>query len=212
MSSENLASLDALTNGTPTTPSSGDVSASALHNRLVNLRTEPADTTSINGYDGSPPQTQHVPENFADSGDSPNVHSANGGSTDLSRRTSEESPTASGAQTPRVHFTEVEDLTRVPSYSTAVRTPLRTPLNGDLPTYHTATSSSSLSSMVPQAPRQAHLRGGWASQLATDEDATMATRPSSSPSLPNNGRQMSHSHLRQDEEARLRLMQARARG
>lgn len=99
------------------------------------------------GADGSGPHSHgHSPNpslglQTGDDNPHSNGPTTREGSADLSRPSSgEEHP---GAQTPAPQFHEIEDLARIPSYSTAVRTPARTPYNGpDLPSYGAATSSS----------------------------------------------------------------------
>ena len=83
-------------------------------------------------------------------------HLSRNGSTDLSRPNSGEDH---GTHTPVPHYHEIEDLARIPSYSTAVRTPARTTYSGtDLPSYVAAVSSSRGQS-PPTQPPVAHLRG-----------------------------------------------------
>lgn len=203
ISSENIASTDALT--------ASDISASVLHSRLTSLHpngsagNSPQDTadgameyeTSLRRLSGQ------SGDYFSTSDRTSNHHSP--GSSDLSRRTSEEDHIPSGAHTPRPQYLEVEDLCRVPSYSTAVRTPVRTPLGGDLPNYQAATRlSTSGPSLEP--PRQALLRGGWTvpGPSTFSDSLNLPDRPPMS----SQGRSISQL---QDEERRLRLMQALAR-
>ena len=78
------------------------------------------------------------------------------GSTDLSRPNSGE---GYGAHTPIPHYHEIEDLARIPSYRTAVRTPARTPYSGtDLPSYGAAVGSS-IGQSPPAQPPAVYLRG-----------------------------------------------------
>ncbi len=70
---------------------------------------------------------------------------------DLSRPGSgEEQP---GTRTPAPQFSEIEDLARIPSYSTAVRTPAKSYSGADLPSYGAATSSSRGASPPAEPPR-----------------------------------------------------------
>jgi hypothetical protein len=86
----------------------------------------------------------------------PNGNVSRAGSTDLSRPNSGE---GHDAHTPILHDHEIEDLARIPSYRTAVRTPARTTYSrADLPSYVAAVSSS-LSQSPPAQPPIAHLRG-----------------------------------------------------
>jgi arrestin-related trafficking adapter 4/5/7 len=86
----------------------------------------------------------------------PNGHLSRSGSTDLSRPNSGEDH---GTHTPIPYYHEIEDLARTPSYSTAVRTPARSPYSGtDPPSYGAAVSSSISQSPLAQPPA-AYLRG-----------------------------------------------------
>jgi hypothetical protein len=86
----------------------------------------------------------------------PNGNVSRTGSTDLSRPNSGE---GHDAHTPILHYHEIEDLARIPSYRTAVRAPARTTYSGaDLPSYVAAVSSS-LSQSPPAQPPIGHLRG-----------------------------------------------------
>ncbi|KAI2359195.1 hypothetical protein LOY91_006852 [Ophidiomyces ophidiicola] len=58
-----------------------------------------------------------------------------------SRRSSEDAAALSGLATPNPHFSEVEDLCRVPSYSTALRSSAKTHYDRSLPNYQAATAS-----------------------------------------------------------------------
>jgi arrestin-related trafficking adapter 4/5/7 len=118
---ENLGSLDAVADS---------ASAAALHNRLHNL--------SMN---------QEQPVRLA-----PSRHHSSGGSTPHSP------PDETLHEPPRSYFSNVdgyeydmEALARTPSYNTAVRTPARTPLSEDLPTYEIATSRPSSPSRTPRS-------------------------------------------------------------
>lgn len=174
----------------------GDVSPTALQNRLQNLRVSGSGlvhsplvnedhhtdhnvsrhnsishvSSAIRGYFDSetngtslPPSQQMSPHPspgpLAGDGASNSIRSGRGsrdGSTDLSRPNSGEDH---GAHTPIPHYHEIEDLARIPSYSTAVRTLARTPYSGtDLPSYGAAVSSSRGQSPPAQLP-VAYLRG-----------------------------------------------------
>jgi arrestin-related trafficking adapter 4/5/7 len=85
-----------------------------------------------------------------------NGHFSRNGSTDLSRPNSGEDH---GTHTPVPHYHEIEDLARIPSYSTAVRTPARRTYSGsDLPSYVAAVNSGRGQS-PPAQPPIAYLRG-----------------------------------------------------
>ena len=74
------------------------------------------------------------------------------------RRSSTDEDPSSGARTPAPMpaYQHIEDLNRVPSYSTALQTPSRTPISAELPTYRAATSRPpSPPPPMPQIPNQA---------------------------------------------------------
>ena len=233
ISSENLASLDA------TTISAGDhVSPAALQSRLQNLGVsgpdgrpvlvpdetlhEPMHDESLSrrgsAYNGPsdsfvPPGSSSTPQSHRQSHDrspngqypSSNNHDRNSqGSTStiLSRRASGEEQTTSRARTPVAYFHEVEDLSRVPSYHTAVTTPAPTAYSGpDLPSYGAAmVGSGSSTSATPAEPPAAHVRVAQSRGPSTWRHAYMS------------GMHRRGSDPTQDEESRLRLMQARGRG
>lgn len=208
LSSENLASMNALTNT--------DISASALHHRLTNLnataRHHPATPGAINPSDVShgshSPSDGHnihrqlgVPSDYFGPSSDSNSHSH--GSPELSRRPSDEVEgdiVSSGTTTPfHPQYAEVETLSRVPSYSTAVRCPIR-PRDSGLPDYNAVIASSLPTISAPQSPQQAHIRSGRTSGVATPLE--VQNRPSYLGS---------HSINADDEDRRLRLVQARAR-
>lgn len=167
ISSENLTSLD----GIASAP--GHVSASALQNRLQDLRVSdrnvssaayrderdqpasgslsrrPSDGLTNGDYFG------HSPSN----GESGSGRSSTPGSMNGSRRASnEDTAQASGSLTPLFHFSHYEDLAKVPSYSTAIKTPVpRSPGSGiELPTYGATVAESR--PPIPIAPPSAHVR------------------------------------------------------
>ena len=67
-------------------------------------------------------------------------------SNPVSRRASEEEDIASGPVTPQHIEYSAESLSKVPSYTTALQSQARTPVNDGLPTYHTATRTSTSAS------------------------------------------------------------------
>lgn len=178
ISSENLASLGIISTAAEPTAASnngrlGDVSAAALRHRLQNLRSTPTrpvnepfspsnqDASSNASRRSSDLTGAQATDYFSASGTSSRSitpaqdHSSSDHSAaNLSRRTSDENYTnhhlllPTGVQTPAPQFHEVEYLSRVPSYSTAVKTSARTPYSGsDLPSYGAVTSvNASLSS------------------------------------------------------------------
>ena len=217
-SSENLASLNAITSGSnlSTSPGGQHVSAAALQTRLQNLRvngppvhTLRSDDETLppgDAGDGSPHQHDFFSETadyHSSHGHSPalqNGQRSDSYSNPLSRQASDDDVQASGAATPRGQFNEVEDLARVPSYTTAVRTPApKTPSSEmtNLPTYGDATHSTGTSPPVLAEPPNAHLRGLRSGSVLEG----LGRHPPGSRNVA----------TLQDEERRLRTMQARGR-
>ncbi|CAI7638347.1 unnamed protein product [Penicillium pancosmium] len=200
ISAENLASMNALTNT--------DISASALHTRLTNLN---ANRPSPNEPHDSPteshPNSRQLNVHFSDYfGSAPNSGSHTPASPELSRRPSDDGDNeaiSSGMATPfHPQYAEVETLSRVPSYSTAVRAAVG-PCDSQLPGYETVMASD-----IPtlQSPQQAYLRSGRSSArpsgFSTPTTPLEVNRSSYLQSLNNNADDMAR---------RLRLVQARAR-
>jgi arrestin-related trafficking adapter 4/5/7 len=206
ISDENLTSMDALTNG--------NVSAAALRRRLNNLHNNSAGNSVPISPENPPDEDANSRRNTGQPGDyfggpAPNAERSSpprDGSGSLSRRTSEEDNLPSGEHTPRPQFMEVEDLCRVPSYSTAVRSNARTQLSDDLPNYLAATRGTVSGPPTPQPPRQAHLRGGWGSPPSPVSALNLPERPP----ISSHGRR--HLGSSPDGERRVTLLQMRARG
>jgi hypothetical protein len=148
-SSENLASL-----GNSATTPNGAVPPAALSSRLQNLNSGSRNNSFLRRHvgSGSGGNTPHsAPHN--DEGGYFDNHNSSNSSNPLSRRTSEEedhhpSNMTSGQHTPEhVDYSDpgyTEILSKVPSYSTAVKAPLRGMSYteaGALPNYETATST-----------------------------------------------------------------------
>ena len=78
----------------------------------------------------------------------------------VSRRASEEDDLTSGSITPQHIEYSAENLAKVPSYTTALQSKTRTPVNSGLPTYQSATSttSSALARCIPRIPSQVHVQ------------------------------------------------------
>ncbi|KAJ5129605.1 Immunoglobulin E-set [Penicillium bovifimosum] len=149
LSAENLASMNALTNT--------NISASALHRRLTSLNQNSGNHVTFGTITPgepahgaqSPPDGHNntrqlgVPNDYFSPPSGSNSHSH--GSPELSRRPSDEvdhDAFPSGMATPfHPQYAEVETLSRVPSYSTAVRCAVR-PHDAGLPDYTAAISSS----------------------------------------------------------------------
>lgn len=144
ISSEDLPSLEAVTNG--------DVSASALHSRLRDLH---ATENHDQGH-----STDYFNLSGRQSGANSHSHSPEAGSrrgSDEHERDHLDSGLPSGMATPhQPQYMEVETLSRVPSYSTAIRSTVRTQYDNDLPDYDAVISSSA--PRPPPPPQQAHLR------------------------------------------------------
>ena len=211
-SQENLASLNAIANS----GQEGDVPAAALASRLANLRVDhPPGTSGSPDHDDPSGRNSGVGGDYFASADGQPSGGHSGAHSgphsrhsplDLSRRASEEDHMPSGAQTPMPQTHEVEDLSRVPSYSTAVRNPRRTPYSEGLPSYDTAISApnSEASTPGPSIPGPAHIRNGIGSRSAGNI-AGMAS---------NQTLQSLHQQRQSpqsEQEERFRLMQARAR-
>jgi hypothetical protein len=196
ISNENLASMNALTNT--------DISASALHSRLTTLNANHFGHQSPGESHESPTESHpnsrqlnvHFGEYFGPSSGS-NSHSP--GSPELSRRASDDGDheaIPSGMATPyHPHFLEIETLSRVPSYTTAVRATVG-PCDSELPAYNTVIASDM---PVLQSPQQAHVRSGRSSGLSTPLEVI---RP---------GFFHARGAHADDAERRLRLLQARGR-
>ncbi|KAJ5380837.1 HECT-type ubiquitin ligase-interacting protein creD [Penicillium cataractarum] len=201
ISSENLASMNALTNT--------DISASALHSRLTTLNanrfghqspSEPSHDSPTESHPNSRQLNVHFGDYFGPSSGS-NSHSP--GSPEMSRRASDEvdhERIPSGMATPfHPQYAEVETLSRVPSYSTAVRAAVG-PCDSNLPDYNAVIASDLPTPPVLQSPQQAHLRNGRSSGFSTPLEVN---RP---------GHFNASGANADDAERRLRLVQARARG
>lgn len=197
ISAENLASMNALTDT--------DISASALHSRLARLHAgwapHPPSPGEQNDSRSDARLSVH-PDYFTHSGSSSHTPT----SPTLSRRPSDEldhEHIPSGMATPfHPQYAEVETLSRVPSYSTAVRTTVK-PRDADLPDYNAVVAEIS-TPPPPQSPQQAHIRSGRRSPTSHFSPMEVHQRF---------GLFNSHNPHKSadDEERRLRLLQARAR-
>jgi arrestin-related trafficking adapter 4/5/7 len=227
-SHENLRSLNALTNGSTgtSTPNGDSVSAAALQYRLQNLHVNgptSGEDLDIQIHPASGEASRRGSEPHIDSGDyfsghdssashshpvaSPNDANASSSSASMSRRVSEEDEVpASGARTPFPQYAHMEDLARVPSYSTAVKAPAPRRVSAsapDLPTYGDALTASTSTSPLAEPP-VAHFSTNTRSRNAS----LVAGSPGSSGArTPMNRNVVSI----QDDERRLRLMQMRGR-
>ncbi|KAJ9219765.1 hypothetical protein DTO169C6_7932 [Paecilomyces variotii] len=201
LSTENLASMTALT--------SADISAQALHSRLTRLHASatghPPDASSNDNtseVDAGNRRPAGPPDYF--NLHPPHSNSQSPGSAE--HRLSDEvdhDHIPSGMATPYPQYLEVENLSRVPSYSTAVRTAVRTPYASDLPDYESAVAGD-LVTPPPSSPQQVHLRGGRGHSHFSFADAYHRSSFFHS-------RSSSHG-ASEEEERRVRMVQARARG
>jgi len=224
-SSENLASLAGVANGTYVSPI-------ALENRLQDLRAghPNEEENDLGGGTGRSRGNSSAPQlsddYFLGQSSTPNTHprlsphepgsqsSAYPGipsqpeSNMISRRTSEEDDgLASGSRTPFPQYDHMEDLARVPSYATAVKAPApRTPYEDStcLPTYGAAVREPSPPALTE--PPTAYIR------TSPRVPGSLASSP---PDLAVNGSRPHVPHRNvssiQDEERRLRLLQLRGR-
>ena len=152
VSSENLASLDTVTEG--------GLAANILQTRLNNLDVAGANRGGLNGIhdgshrlavgdtgDGSDISSANMSRRVSSAGVDTNDQSEAYGhddlntSTDISRRASDEDNNAPNVVLPQ-HIEYSVDLAKVPSYSTALQSQTRRPVNDGLPTYQSATQSS----------------------------------------------------------------------
>ena len=233
-SRENLRSLDAITNGSTgqSTPNGTYVSPAALQHRLQNLHMGEQSQSTNEEFDlqvhpasgdgsrrNSNPNTANG--DYFSSDGSPHSHTATrvspgeagaaqtaGSSSSISRRISEEEEgVASGARTPFAQYAHMEDLSRVPSYSTAVKSaaPRRQEqIAVDLPTYGAAMTGPSPPPLAE--PPSAHIRSSSRTRDGSVAEAPPTVGASARPITIN--RQM---NALQDDERRLRILQARGR-
>ena len=154
--------------------SSNNISASILHHRLNSIQnTSSSRLARDRVYDpdghtpvwGSPEAGLEIDHYLQRQNTARHAVSANPRgnvirprySNPSSRRGSDEDHGSSGAHTPQHVELNVDDLSRVPSYGTALKTPLRGPLSENLPNYQTAMSRPpSPQTATPQPPIQAH--------------------------------------------------------
>ncbi|RHZ57264.1 hypothetical protein CDV55_100566 [Aspergillus turcosus] len=201
LSAENLASMNALTNT--------DISASALHHRLSNLHASRFSNPSPSDTDNhTDPELRRLGVAADYFGPSSGSNSHTPASPELSRRPSDEDyhdhdHIPSGMATPfHPQFAEVESLSRVPSYSTAVRSTVG-PCDSELPDYQAVVAEDTAMPTL-QSPQQAHIRsaGRGATTVNTGIDVHHLR------SALFNSRTPTH---HDDDDRRLRIVQARAR-
>ena len=182
VSVENLTSLDGVT--------SSDLAANVLQHRLSNLDMAgtnrmardrllersplptPGDSTSGNiSTETARPNDISLENNslpsggyFGHPGGTANQQSPQSAdsSNPVSRRASEEDGITSGTVTPQHIEYSAESLSKVPSYTTALQSQTRTPVNNGLPTYQTATRTHGirLTPLQPLSQVHGHVANG----------------------------------------------------
>jgi hypothetical protein len=133
--SGSVDNLAALNNHSPAEAQNGAPSPDALSNRLYDLHMNSLNASSRNN------SFRRLPENHS-GGNTPHHHSG-GQSFVHSRRASEEEDSRIRSGPPTPEHIDYADLAKVPSYQTAVMTPMsRTnPFDGSLPNYEAAISA-----------------------------------------------------------------------
>lgn len=207
ISSDDLESLEAIT--------SGDISASALHSRLSHLHatrgtisSSPGTLSDNHDSDHGSAAHDHTADYFTpSSGRQSNGNSHPQSPENISRRGSDDhehelpdSSVPSGVVTPhQPQYLEVETLSRVPSYTTAIRSNARTQYDSELPDYdHAILSAAPAPAPRPlPPPQQGHIRSSGTSS------------PVRMPTLNETLHQSIYGCQADDEERRLRLAQAR---
>lgn len=162
-----------------------DISASALHSRLSSLRANRLSYHTPQDHENHPESRLGIPPGDYFGPSSGSTTSNTPASPVLSRRPSDEADhhghdhdhhdhehdhdhdhehdhdhIPSGMATPfQPHSRELERLSRVPSYDTAMRSNIRMG-NAGLPDYHSAVGSENHTPTPPQSPQRAHVREG----------------------------------------------------
>lgn len=241
-SHDNILSLNGLAGSDPVAIH-GSAMPHILHSRLANLQEaghsngvrargvsinhSPSGGTSPTPGLADAQASEHSPERSYRS--TPPVHSGPSSyfpstrqsphtSAPMSRRTSDDDH----ASSLEVHANDydMDDLTRVPSYGFALRTPgTMTPFTEGPPSYVQATSRPSSRPPSPnlQRPGQAHVRSSNSTPSSHSSGQTLSTPlaalhlGTAHTSLPQQQARghSSHSHEHHDEEARLRMLRAR---
>ncbi len=168
VSTENLASLNGM--------ASIDLTANALQSRLTNLdvagasrmsRDRTVDRSQLScsgngqGEHGDESGTS-LPNSLPRGGSSSHPGSESNQQTLINgnltpRRGSEEDDVPSGAVTPQHIEYSAESLAKVPSYTTALQSQTRTPVDNGLPTYQTAIRVHVQEPAVQRLPSQSHV-------------------------------------------------------
>ena len=131
VSTENLASLD--------TVASNDLAANVLQTRLNNL--EVVGQNRIGNENANTIISRQISNPREDTSEQPeaNGHCDSDNSADICRRVSDDDAETSGHVTPQHIEYSAESLAKVPSYTTALQSQTRRPINDGLPSYHSAT-------------------------------------------------------------------------
>lgn len=152
-SADNLASINAMAS-TAVLPTALQSRLSQLDSR-PGLNVGPAPIPAISG----PTDDSDVPAS-QDASDTLNAGESQQDPNDtLSRRTSEPDSEHSGTGPQHFEFSP-EQLSKVPSYSTALRCQPQTPISEVPPTYQSVTGRSPLQSLMPQPPARSQQHGG----------------------------------------------------
>ncbi|KAF2239584.1 hypothetical protein EV356DRAFT_528167 [Viridothelium virens] len=196
--------------------SGGGVSASAIHSRLSNLQEQGSVRWARSQTHHFSPHTPAAlgpgADYFTQSGGRNSRHSPSPSQT-VSPRPSDENANETGDSTDPM----MSNLSRVPSYNTAVHTPRpENPVDTSLPTYEVATSRPPTPDL--QRPGQAHFRGGHGSgsnlqeMTLVNDESEINAGVTSRTNLPDNRVPPPAHHQPgtdgDDEEARLRLLRA----
>ncbi|RMZ86352.1 hypothetical protein DV736_g6422, partial [Chaetothyriales sp. CBS 134916] len=219
-SHENLRSLDAITSSgsAHSSPSLSFVSPLALQYRLQNLhvgnQASPSQLPTDDSDESGRPSDPHTPNDDYLPHGSHHIWGIDGqteaSSSAVSRRPSgEDDGYTSGARTPFPQFAHMEDLSRVPSYTTAVKAgvPRRQVEDGSiaLPTYGAAVTTAIPAPLAE--PQVAHVRGGANAARST----CLADAPPASVASQGIRHSTYFGSVLLDEERRLRILQARGR-
>lgn len=233
-SSENLASLAAGTNGTYVSPialenrlqdlrvGNGISGLTVEGENEPNLAPQGPERSRRNSSSAPAPDDYFAPHKASNSSSLPQASPHDPGnypggqsgtpsqpeSNLISRRTSEEEEEGhqSGARTPFPQYDHMEDLAKVPSYSTAVKTPApRDNRSVSLPSYGAVVTQPNPPALMQ--PPTAHIR------TSPRVPGSLASSPPDLIGMNGSRSQVSHRTVSsiQDEERRLRMLQLRGR-
>ncbi|KAL1959150.1 hypothetical protein VTO42DRAFT_2655 [Malbranchea cinnamomea] len=195
---------------------SQDLSASVLQSRLHSLQLNSSSTPASPSLAPSesavhtPGSRRSIAEGEPSSPPAMILPGSSGFATpdNFSRRPSEEENMPSGGVTPYPQYSEVEDLSRVPSYTTAVRSVHRTQYDTDLPDYESATAGDTVPPRIPPPQTQCNSHNRWRlHRPATDGDGHNHHHRHHF-TFPHRHHSLNHDH---SSDTWLRIIQARAR-